>query len=178
MRQPLEDGNITVSRAIGSINYPASFMLVAAMNPCPCGFLGDPQKECACTPLQIQRYRSNVSGPLLDRIDIQVEVPTLPTRSCARYSTLLQCAQRGRKTPGERHQQTRPQRARTAACSRSPAPSLISLAPKKSSPPTLRKRFTRVWIEERKSAKPVKGSNGRPNKLKADPSTVSLSEKL
>jgi magnesium chelatase family protein len=77
MRQPLEDGNITVSRAMGSINYPAAFMLVAAMNPCPCGFFTDPQKECVCTPLQIQRYRSRVSGPLLDRIDIQVEVPAL-----------------------------------------------------------------------------------------------------
>jgi len=77
MRQPLEDGSITVSRAMGSINYPASFMLVAAMNPCVCGFLTDPQKECTCTPLQIQRYRSKVSGPLLDRIDIQVEVPGL-----------------------------------------------------------------------------------------------------
>jgi len=77
MRQPLEDGNITVSRALGSINYPASFMLVAAMNPCPCGFFTDSQKECNCTPPQIQRYRSKVSGPLLDRIDIQVEVPTL-----------------------------------------------------------------------------------------------------
>ena len=76
MRQPLEDGNITVSRAC-SINYPASFMLVAAMNPCLCGFFTDPQKECTCTPLQIQRYRSKVSGPLLDRIDIQVEVPGL-----------------------------------------------------------------------------------------------------
>jgi magnesium chelatase family protein len=77
MRQPLEDGSITVSRALGSINYPASFMLVAAMNPCVCGFLTDPQKECICTPLQIQRYRSKVSGPLLDRIDIQIEVPGL-----------------------------------------------------------------------------------------------------
>ncbi len=77
LRQPLEDGNITVSRVVGSINYPAGFMLVAAMNPCPCGFFTDPQKECGCTPLQIQRYRSRVSGPLLDRIDIQVEVPAL-----------------------------------------------------------------------------------------------------
>jgi magnesium chelatase family protein len=77
MRQPLEDGSITVSRAMGSISYPASFMLVAAMNPCPCGFFTDPQKECTCTPLHIQRYRSKVSGPLLDRIDIQVEVPGL-----------------------------------------------------------------------------------------------------
>ena len=89
MRQPLEDGNITVSRAIGAINYPASFMLVAAMNPCPCGFFTDAQKECTCTPLQIQRYRSKVSGPLLDRIDIQVEVPTL------RYQELAS------KDPGE-----------------------------------------------------------------------------
>ena len=77
LRQPLEDGSITVSRAVGSINYPAGFMLVAAMNPCPCGFFTDPQKECGCTPTQIQRYRSRVSGPLLDRIDIQVEVPAL-----------------------------------------------------------------------------------------------------
>ena len=77
LRQPLEDARITVSRAVGSISYPACFMLVAAMNPCPCGFYTDPQKECNCTPNQIQRYRSRVSGPLLDRIDIQVEVPAV-----------------------------------------------------------------------------------------------------
>ena len=83
MRQPLEDGNITVSRAVGSMNYPAGFMLVAAMNPCPCGFFTDPQKECNCTPLQIQRYRSKISGPLLDRIDIQVEVPAVQYQDLA-----------------------------------------------------------------------------------------------
>jgi len=83
MRQPLEDGNITVSRAMGSMKYPANFMLVAAMNPCPCGFFTDPQKECTCTPRQIQRYRSKISGPLLDRIDIQVEVPAVQYQDLA-----------------------------------------------------------------------------------------------
>jgi magnesium chelatase family protein len=75
MRQPLEDGNVTIARAATSLRFPASFMLVAAMNPCPCGFLGDKVKECTCTPVQVQRYRSRLSGPLLDRIDMHVEVP-------------------------------------------------------------------------------------------------------
>ncbi len=75
MRQPLEDGHVTIARAATSLRFPANFMLVAAMNPCPCGFLGDTQKECICTPVQIQRYQNRISGPLLDRIDIQVEVP-------------------------------------------------------------------------------------------------------
>ena len=81
LRQPLEDGRITVVRAAGSIDYPAAFMLVAAMNPCPCGFYSDPEKECRCTPMQIARYRSRLSGPLLDRIDIQVEVPAVEYRA-------------------------------------------------------------------------------------------------
>ena len=75
MRQPLEDGNVTIARAATSLRFPASFMLVAAMNPCPCGFLGDKVKECTCTPVQVHRYRSRLSGPLLDRIDMHVEVP-------------------------------------------------------------------------------------------------------
>jgi magnesium chelatase family protein len=75
LRQPLEDGVVTLSRAAITLTYPATFMLVAAMNPCPCGFFTDPERECRCTPEQIRRYVSRVSGPLLDRIDIHVEVP-------------------------------------------------------------------------------------------------------
>ncbi len=77
LRQPLEDGEVVISRAQTSIKYPADFMLLGAMNPCPCGFLGDSQKQCTCSEFQIQRYRSRLSGPLLDRIDLQIEVPRL-----------------------------------------------------------------------------------------------------
>lgn len=77
LRQPLEDGTVTIARATTSLTYPARIMLVAAMNPCPCGYYGDPQHECTCTIPQIQRYRSRVSGPLLDRIDIHIEVPAV-----------------------------------------------------------------------------------------------------
>jgi len=80
LRQPLEETRITIARAAGSITYPANVMLVAAMNPCPCGFYGDPTKECTCTALAVQRYRTRISGPLLDRIDIQVEVPAVHYR--------------------------------------------------------------------------------------------------
>ena len=78
LRQPLEDGEVTVSRAVASITYPASFMLVSAMNPCPCGYFGDSRHQCTCAPGQIHRYRHRVSGPLLDRIDIHIEVPAVP----------------------------------------------------------------------------------------------------
>ncbi|MDR1941034.1 MAG: YifB family Mg chelatase-like AAA ATPase [Endomicrobium sp.] len=77
LRQPLEDKCITVSRAKNTFEFPASFMLVAAMNPCPCGNYGHAEKQCVCTPLQIKKYKSKISGPLLDRIDIHVEVPAL-----------------------------------------------------------------------------------------------------
>ena len=77
LRQPLEDERITIARVMGTMTFPASVMLVAAMNPCPCGFYADPQHECTCSPLMIQRYRSRISGPLLDRIDIHVEVPAV-----------------------------------------------------------------------------------------------------
>ena len=74
MRQPLEDGRVTISRSKMSLSFPANFMLVAAMNPCPCGFYTDPTKKCTCNSVMIQKYMSKISGPLLDRIDIHIEV--------------------------------------------------------------------------------------------------------
>jgi magnesium chelatase family protein len=77
LRQPMEDGTVTLSRAAVSLTYPARFMLAAAMNPCPCGYLGDPLHSCICGPIGIARYRARISGPLLDRIDIHLEVPAI-----------------------------------------------------------------------------------------------------
>ncbi len=80
LRQPLEEQQVTISRAMGSVTFPANLMLVSAMNPCPCGFRGDPKRQCNCTPMQVERYLSRISGPLLDRIDIHIEVPPVPFR--------------------------------------------------------------------------------------------------
>ena len=89
MRQPLEDGQVTIARAVTSLTFPSRFMLAAAMNPCPCGFFNDPTRECSCTPGLIQRYVARISGPLLDRIDIHLDVPAV------RYADLAS------KAPGE-----------------------------------------------------------------------------
>jgi len=77
LRQPLEEGEVTISRSAGKVTLPCCFMLVAALNPCPCGYLGDAAHSCRCSPIQIQRYRARISGPLLDRIDLHVEAPAL-----------------------------------------------------------------------------------------------------
>jgi magnesium chelatase family protein len=97
----MEDGRVTISRAAGSMTFPADFMLVAAMNPCKCGYFGDPKRECRCSPADVQRYRDKISGPLLDRIDIHVEVPavqykdissTIPGESSEAIRTRVQSA--------------------------------------------------------------------------------------
>jgi magnesium chelatase family protein len=109
LRQPLEDGRVTISRAVMSLSYPADFMLVAAMNPCPCGYLGDGQHTCVCSPQQIQRYRSRLSGPLLDRIDLQVEVPAVPykelkqTRATLDSATMRERIGRARQVQADRY---------------------------------------------------------------------------
>ena len=84
LRQPLEDRKITISRAKYTVEYPCSFMFVASMNPCPCGYYGDPTHQCVCTPGQIQRYLNKISGPLLDRIDIQVEITPVPFKDISK----------------------------------------------------------------------------------------------
>jgi magnesium chelatase family protein len=84
LRQPLEDGSVTIGRAASTYTFPSKIMLVCAMNPCPCGFLTDPERECSCTSAQVQKYLSKISGPLLDRIDIHVEVPPLKAAEISR----------------------------------------------------------------------------------------------
>lgn len=108
LRQPLEDSVVSLARASMTLNFPASFMLVAAMNPCPCGFYGDPTRECRCTPAIIQRYLGKISGPLLDRIDIQIEVPAVPYKELrANEETETSAAMRARVNQARELQQSR-----------------------------------------------------------------------
>ena len=100
LRQPLEDGRVSISRALTSITYPSRFMLVSAMNPCSCGFLGDINHQCSCTPIAIHRYRSRISGPLLDRIDIHIEVPAVKYRDLVDRNDSESSAER---SPSEWH---------------------------------------------------------------------------
>ena len=88
MRQPLEDGIVTISRALQSTTFPADFMLLAAANPCPCGYRSDPRRSCNCTPPQIEKYMSKISGPLLDRIDIHLDVPSVPFDDLSGHTSL------------------------------------------------------------------------------------------
>ncbi len=116
MRQPLEEGEASISRSMGKVTFPCAVMLVAAMNPCPCGYLTDPKRECRCTPTNIQRYRSRISGPLLDRIDIHIDAPALSIQEL-RSETLGEDSQsiRSRIEQARKVQQTRFS-GKTAAC--------------------------------------------------------------
>jgi len=114
LRQPLEDGVVTISRALSSITFPANFMLIAAMNPCPCGYRTDPRRPCHCSPPAIDRYMSRISGPLLDRIDIHIEVPAVPFQelSGSRPGTSSE-EMRGQVTTARRRQESRFTRSNT-----------------------------------------------------------------
>jgi magnesium chelatase family protein len=117
MRQPLEDGRVTVSRAAGSVTFPSEFMLVAAMNPCPCGYFGDLKRECRCSPVQVQRYRQRISGPLLDRIDLHIEVPAVEYRDVASERTEeSSSAIRERVSRARQRQHARFQKDKKASC--------------------------------------------------------------
>jgi len=105
LRQPLEDRQVTISRAASTITYPAGFMLVAAMNPCPCGYFSDPQHECSCSFQQIHRYRSKISGPLIDRIDIHVEVPAVPYKDLHSQTQAESSAQIRKRVEAARRRQ-------------------------------------------------------------------------
>lgn len=107
LRQPLEDGIVTVSRAAATIQYPAQFILVAAMNPCPCGFAGDPVKPCTCTPGMVYRYQHKLSGPLLDRFDLYVNVPRLPFEKMSGPPAESSIVVRKRIMVARAHQQAR-----------------------------------------------------------------------
>jgi len=102
IRQPLEDGTVTVSRAKGSVTFPAQFIMIAAMNPCPCGYFGTHARRCKCTPNQVERYISKVSGPLLDRIDIHIEVPAVSFRKLRSRSSGSESAQMRKRVVGAR----------------------------------------------------------------------------
>ncbi|GAJ23247.1 unnamed protein product, partial [marine sediment metagenome] len=109
LRQPLEDGIVTISRSLSSVSYISSFMLIASLNPCPCGFYGDPVKACTCSSSQIVKYRSKISGPLLDRIDIHIEVPRVNCREVMEKDTvedsyiIRERVESARKTQRERY---------------------------------------------------------------------------
>ena len=124
LRQPLEEGEVTISRALRSTTFPAEFILVAAMNPCPCGYRSDPRRACSCTPPQVEKYLSKISGPLLDRIDLHVEVPAVPFAQLAEmrpgrprrtFAQVLEARARQSKRFGPRDAGQRPDDAAAGA---------------------------------------------------------------
>ncbi len=116
LRQPLEDGKVTISRASSAMTLPARFMLVGAMNPCPCGYFTDPKKECTCSPIQIRQYISKISGPLLDRIDIQLEVPRLKAPDIMEKQSSEPSAEMRKRVEAARHKQRKRYQGKKILC--------------------------------------------------------------
>ncbi len=106
LRQPLEEGIVTISRALNASTFPASFVLIAALNPCPCGYRGDPRRECHCSVPQVERYMSKISGPLIDRIDIHIEVPAVPFKELSAATPGTSSAQMREAVVGARNIQS------------------------------------------------------------------------
>jgi magnesium chelatase family protein len=125
LRQPLEDGRVTISRASMSLTFPSRFMLAAAMNPCPCGFFNDPTRECKCNQIQIQRYVSKISGPLLDRIDIHIDVPAVKFKELASETPSESSAAIRQRVEGARRVQLERFQAEGIYCNAQMSPRLI-----------------------------------------------------
>jgi len=125
LRQPLEDGRVTISRSLLTLTYPARMMLVAAMNPCPCGYLADPTHPCVCSPIGIHRYRSRISGPLLDRIDIHIEVPAVTYRDLSDRGEAESSLEIARRVENSRRSQLERYRGTKIHCNAQMPPRLI-----------------------------------------------------
>lgn len=122
LRQPIEDGIVTISRAVGTITYPAKFVLVGASNPCPCGYLGDPVKHCRCLPGQIAQYKKRISGPIIDRIDLHIELPPVTIEKLTgnikseSSKEVRRRVQKARNIQTRRYQKTKPARSGRIVC--------------------------------------------------------------
>lgn len=116
LRQPIEDGIVTISRAAGTITYPAKFVLIAASNPCPCGYWGDPHRKCRCLPGQILQYKKRISGPIMDRIDLHIELPPVPIEKLTVVSTAESSKMVRKRVQKARDLQTRRYKGTKAVC--------------------------------------------------------------
>jgi len=149
LREPLESGRVTISRAARQADFPARFQLLAAMNPCPCGYLGHPSGKCHCTPDQVQRYRGRLSGPLLDRIDIQIEVPSLSQDELlGKTSATGESSDRIRQRVGEARDRSLARQGKTNA-ELSPSEIERHCAPEKAAEDLLRQAMARLNLSAR-----------------------------
>ena len=153
LRQPLEDGNVTISRSAGKINLPCSVMMVCAMNPCPCGYTGDSARECRCSVPQIQRYRSKISGPLLDRIDIHIEAPSLTHPRITQHPTRRKL-----------RDHTRTLRSRTRQQQRSASPA-VPIHPTRCNARMSHSDIRQTFANQQRTRRPAATSHGTTSAL-------------